>query len=234
MRTALTAALLLSLAVAAPSAKADVFLADFQGYDFTWPLPSCLDCPGQYYEAQGFIGSVNPTYLNFNYGANQYTFVLGDNLFFADADTFGTTVVSYYTNGSIDFIEDSIGGGSAATYNYNGDCDPFEDRLTFQDGTVALHGVFSSFFIVNDTSTGNGNLEGVTNWTSGSQIGNIPVSQRNGWTFGAIGLRLGSTPCGYHWQIDGECYLPSPVPTKNTTWGAIKSLEIESSIGIRR
>jgi hypothetical protein len=224
MRSALTAALLVSLAVAAPpAAKADDFLADFQGFDFTWPLPSCLDCPGQYYEAQGFVGSVNPTFLNFNYGSNEYTFALGNDLFFADADTFGTVVVSYYVNGDIDFYEDPIGGGTPGTYNLNGNCDPFWDRLTFSDGTNVLHGEFTSFFIVNDTSTGNGNLEGVTNWTGGTQLGNIPPSQRSGWTFGAIGIRLGSTPCGYHWQIDGECYLQSPVPTVPTTWGAIKS-----------
>lgn len=223
MRTALTAALLFSLAVAVPPAKADVFLADFQGYDFTWPLPSCLDCPGQYYEAQGFVGSVNPAYLTFNYGVNEYTFVLGNDLFFADADTFGTVVVSYYTAGDIDFYEDPIAGGTAGTYDLDALCDPFWDRLTFQDGTNVLHGEFTSFFIVNDTSTGNGNLEGVTDWTGGTQLGNIPVSQRTGWTFGAIGIRLGTSPCGYHWQIDGECYLPSPVPVTPTTWGDIKS-----------
>jgi len=129
-------------------------------------------------------------------------------------------------NGSIVFYEDPLSGGTPATYDYNGDCDVFQDRLTFQDGTIVLSGDFTSFFIVNDTSTGNGNLEGVTDWTGGSQLSNIPTNQRSGWTFGAIGIRLGNSPCGYHWQIDGECYLQAPTPVEKTTWGSIKSREL--------
>lgn len=224
MRTALTAALLMSLAVAVPPANADEFLADFIGFDWTWPIPSCLDCPAQYYEAHGTIPSENPAYLNFDHVNNEYTFVLGNDLFFADADTFGTTVVSYYVNGDIQFLGDSKTTGTAATYNLESACDPFYDRLTFADGEVVLSGIFTQFIIVNDTSTGDGNFEGLTTWNGGTQLGNIPVSQRNGWTFGAFGFTTpGNTPCGYHWQLDGECYLPSVVPTLKTTWGSIKA-----------
>jgi hypothetical protein len=223
MRTALTA-LLLSLAVAVPPASADDFLADFIGFDWTWPIPSCLDCPAQYYEAHGTVPSVNPTYLNFDYVNNEYTYVLGNDLFFADADTFGTTVVSYYVNGDIQFLCDSKTTGTAATYDLDSACDPFYDRLTFADGEVVLSGDFTAFTIVNDTSTGDGNFEGLTTWNGGTQLGNIPVGQRNGWTFGAFGFSTPSeTPCAYHWQLDGECYLPSPVPTLKTTWGSIKA-----------
>ncbi len=224
MRTAVLATLLIGLATAAPPAKADVFLADFQGFDWTWPMPGCLDCTGQYYEAHGYIGSVNPTYLNFNYSANEYTFAIGQDLFFVSADTFGTTVVAHYTNGRIYFLCDSKTTGTTAQYNLGAFCDPFYDRLSFADGDTVLCGNFTSFDIVYDTTTGDGNLAGMTNWVSGSQIGNVPVGQRNGWTFGAIGISIGaSTPCGYHWQVDGNCVLPEPVPVENATWGSIKS-----------
>jgi hypothetical protein len=222
MRTAVTAALLLGLVTAAP-ARADEFLADFQGWDFTWPLPSCLDCPGQYYEAQGFVGSVNPAFLNYNYVANEYTFMIGGDLFFASADTFGTTVVAHYTNGQIYLICDDRTTGTAGIFDRGGFCDPFFDRLAFVDGDTTLCGQFTSFDIVYDTVTGDGSIIGYTNWTSGSQIGNIPLSQRNGWTIGAIGIRVGPpTPCGYHWQIDGNCTLEEPVPVEDTTWGSVK------------
>jgi hypothetical protein len=224
MRTALAAALLLGLAVAVPPAHADDFLCDFTGYDWTWPLPNVLDQPGQYYELNSTVGAVNPTFLNFNFGANEYTLVLGNNLWFNSSQTFGTIVVAHYINGSIDIFCDPRNTGTAATYNYNGDCDPFEDRLTFVDGDpVVLHGDFTSFDIVFDTTTGDGNLAGLTNWTGGSQLGNIPPSQRTGWTFGATGIRVGTTPCGYHWQVDGNCVLQEPVPSQNTTWGDLKS-----------
>jgi hypothetical protein len=225
MRTALTAALLLSLAVAAPPAEADEFLADFTGFDWTWPIPNQLDAVGQYYELNSIVGTVNPVYLTFDFTNNEYTLLLGDDLFYAGADHFGTTTVAHYTNGKIWIVEDSRAGGTAATYDLNGDCDPFFDRLTFIDGTVVLSGVFTAFDIIFDTVTGDGNLVGVTNWNGGTQLGNIPLGQRNGWTFGATGIRPGTMPCGYHWQVDGNCVLESPVPVQKTTWGAIKSLD---------
>jgi len=224
MRKSIAAAMLLSLAIFAPAAKADVFLADFTGYDWTWPTNNCLDCVNHYYEAQGTIGAVNPAYLTINNVANQYTFTLGEDLFFASADTFGTIVVASYVNGEINFYEDSRTTGTLGTFNLLGECDPFFDRLTFADGTLILHGDFSSFDIVFDTNTGDGNLAGLTDWTGGSQLGNIPVGQRQGWTFGAIGIRAGNTPCGYHWQIDGECYLQDPLAVTPSTWGQIKTL----------
>lgn len=224
MRKAIVAAMLLSLAILPPAAKADEFLADFTGFDWTWPTNGCLDCPNQYYEAQGTIGAVNPAFLTINTVANEYTFILGDNLYFSDADTFGAIVVAHYVNGSIQFVEDSKTTGTAATFNYLSDCDPFYDRLTFADGDTILTGDFSSFDIVFDSGSGDGNLTGLTNWNGGSQLGNIPVGQRTGWTFGAIGIRAGITPCGYHWQVDGECYLQDPLNVQPSTWGQIKNL----------
>lgn len=224
MKTAITAALLLGLAVAAPPARAEVFLADFQGFDWTWPIPNVLDVSGQYYEAHGFLGTVNATYITTNTAANEYTFSIGGDLFFTSADTFGTTVVAHYVNGEIGFYEDSKTTGTAATYDLEAACDPFFDRLVFADGTLILGGDFTSFDIVYEIPTGDGNLAGYTNWNTGSQLGNIPVSQRNGWTLGAIGIRVGpSTPCGYHWQIDGNCVLEEPVPVEEATWGQVKS-----------
>lgn len=222
MKKAVTAALLMGLLAAVPAARADVFLADFHGYDWTWPTNNCLNCVGGYYEAQGLIGSTNPTLLPLLPG-NQYTFSLGNNLFFASADTFGTTIVAHYVNGSIDFYCDP-GPGTPATWNLNNSCDPFLDRLTFIDGTNILSGTFSSFDIVWDTTTGDGNFAALTNWVGGTMLPLIPVNQRSGWTFSSIGFRPGVTPCGYHWQIDGEAYLQEAVPVRGSTWGEIKTL----------
>jgi len=223
MRTALTAALLLSLAVAVPPAGADIFLADFTGYDWTWPIANQLDAVGQYYELNSTVGTVNPAYITADFTNNEYTLIIGNDLFYNGADHFGTTTIAHYINGDIEIYEDSRSTGSAATYNLDSLCDPFYDRLTFIDGTLILSGTFSSFDIIFDTVSGDGNLAGFTNWSGGTQIGNIPANQRNGWTLGAIGIRTGTTPCGYHWQVDGNCVLEEPVPTKRTTWGAIKS-----------
>jgi hypothetical protein len=225
MRTALTAALLISM-IAAPAARAldPTFLADFQGYDWTWPTADCLDCEDNYYEANGRIGSFNGALLTCG---DEMTVTIGEDLFFSSADTFGTTVVAHYVNGQIKIVCD---GSSASTYNRNGDCDPFSDRLTFSDGDVILSGQFTGFDLIYDTVSGNGNLQGLTDWTGGSQLGNVPPSQRSGWTFGAIGISTPQVPCGYKWQLDGECYLEKPVPVLKSTWGEIKAKANSNSI----
>jgi hypothetical protein len=213
----------MGLLAVVPAARADIFLADFQGYDWTWPTNNCLNCANNYYEAQGVIGSTNPALIPMAPGF-QYTFALGNNLFFSSADTFGTTIVAHYINGSIDFYSDPIAGGTAAAYNVGGQCDAFLDRLTFIDGTNILSGTFSSFDIIWDTTTGDGNFAALTNWVGGTMLPLIPLNQRTGWTFSSIGFRPGVTPCGYHWQLDGEAYLQEAVPVRGSTWGEIKTL----------
>jgi hypothetical protein len=234
MKTALVAVLLLGLMVAVPPAGADDFLADFQGFDWLWPDGECLNCPGQHYEAQGFVGSVNPTYLICDFVHNEYTFYLGNSLVFSSAEVYGTTVIAHYSGGTINFMEDSKTTGTPGVYNSGGYCDPLVDHPLFVDGNVILSGYFTSFDIIYDTALQNGSLVGVTNWNGGSQLGNLPVGQRTGWTFGAIGLPQ-TVPCGYHWQIDGNCVLQEPVPVRSSTWGEIKSSVFPTGrIGIRR
>src|SRR5512140_557133 len=211
MRTALTAALLLSLAVAIPPAGADQFLVDFTGNDWTWPVANDLARPGNYYEYNARVGAANAAYLTLNTATTEYTVVLGYN------------VIAHYVNGRITINGDDKSTGTPSTFNLFGDCDPNTDRLSFTDGQIILDGNFTSFDIIFDTTTGDGNLAGETNWGAGSQLGNIPVGQRTGWTFGATGIRSGGTPCGYIWQVDGNCVLQEQVPVEHTTWGAIKA-----------
>lgn len=232
MKTALVAVLLLGLVAAVPPAGADDFLADFQGFDWLWPDEECISCPGQNYESAGFVGSVSPTYLICDFVNNEYTYYLGENLTFVSADVYGTTVIAHFTGGTIRLVADSKSTGTPAQYNVGGYCDPLVDLPAFIDGDVILSGYFTSFDIIYDTALEEGNLIGVTNWNGGSQLGNLPVNQRVGWTFGAMGLPQ-TAPCGYHWQIDGNCVLQEPVPVKSSTWGEIKSSFSSGRIGFR-
>jgi hypothetical protein len=234
MRRVLTLALLATAFTATPSNALQI-LANFRGYDWTWPTNGCLDCPNTYYEAQGFITSVNPAFLNVDFTNKEYTFVLGDDLFLAYADTFATVIVAHYVNGSVYFQEDDKILGTPATWDVNADCDPFQDRLRFADGEQILAGNFYNFDVVSTIATGDGSIQGFVNWLGGTQLGNIPVNLRGGWTFGAIGIRLASTPCGYHWDIDGVSTLQQPVNVQPASWGRIKASGGDGSrISIRR
>ncbi|HEX7880952.1 MAG TPA: hypothetical protein VF720_16185 [Candidatus Eisenbacteria bacterium] len=215
-------ALLISASAATPSSALQT-LANFRGYDWTWPVNNCLDCPNTYYEAQGFLTSVNPAFITADFTNKEYTVVLGDDLFLADADTFATVIVAHYVNGSIYFYADDKVLGTPASYNVNGDCDPFQDRLRFADGEQILAGNFYNFDVVSTIATGDGSVQGFVNWLGGTQLGNIPLSLRGGWTFGAIGIRAGNTPCGYHWDINGVSTLQQPLPVQPASWGQIKA-----------
>ena len=226
MRTGLTAALLLGLAVLAAPAGADTFLADFSGYDWTSPTPNCPTCIGNHYDMNGRVGTANPTYLTYNFTLNEYTCVIS-GLVIVGVDYFPGTTVVHLSGGSIYLIGDSKTTGTHAAYNRDGLCDPVYDRLHFVDGDTTLYGTFSSFDIAYDPATFDGNFVGVTNWIGGSQIGNIPANQRDGWTFAALGRVFpGMVPCGYFWQADGNCVLQEPVPVEQKTWGDIKTMFI--------
>ena len=167
--------------------------------------------------------SVNPTYLTIDAGINQYTFVLG-NTWYMSSDTVGTNVFHTYSAGTLDIYEDPIATGTAYDYGIN----PANatSPSTFQDGTNILGGDFNApITIWIDMNTGNGSISGTLDFVRGTQLGNIPVDQREmALTIAGMMFMPPMGPEGYFWQIDGQVYLPESVPVQPTTWGKIKQL----------
>ena len=89
-----------------------------------------------------------------------------------------------------------------------------------------LGGTFNGdLTIVLDTTTGNGDVQAFIDWNSGSQLGNIPVAQREmALTIAGLKFAPPSGPEGYEWQIDGSCFLPEPTAVENTSWGNLKTM----------
>lgn len=199
---------------AAAAGAATLFL-DFYGYDY-WDPAGC-------YNAVGYVPSVEPTYLSFDFANNEYTFY-ATGACIAQADTFGTFVIISFTGGTFDVYRDPLVGGTTADYGSN----PPSALApgTFTDGECVIGADFTGLTVYFDLSNGTGSLQGTMDIVRGTQLGNIPPYQRTGWTL--AGLRAFPTPSspvpeGYSWQIDGSLYIEDPVATKPTTWGSLKN-----------
>lgn len=210
---------LVAVAMIATAAFANVFLLDFAGYDYWDPFTMPIDTIGNCYNAVGMVPQVNDSYLTFDYSLNEYTFSL-QGVCLSAVDTVGTRVVYGFTGGTFDVYCDLLAGGTAADYGTN----PPNATApsSFEDGECVLGGDLSNFEITVDMGTGNADLYGNVTLVRGTQLGNIPVEQRNGWTL--AGLRAGApgTPDGYFWQIDGQLFIDAPVPVEESSWGSLK------------
>jgi hypothetical protein len=203
------------VAVLAAAAWANVYLLDFNGYDYWWPA-GC-------YNAVGDVTAVNSSYLTFDYVNNEYTFSI-QNLCTAmvDSTTIPGLIIWSFTGGTVDVYEDAIAGGTHRDYGIN----PPNATApsTFEDGTLVLGGDFSMMTLVWNTFSGVGSLEGTMDLNRGSQLSNIPMNQRTGWTLAAtrdIDDPI-PTPEGYFWQIDGYLEISDPIPTEQKSWGELK------------
>ena len=208
-------------AVGARSASAQYLLVDYVGFDYEDPNPDPLDFGenGSGYvglgEVPGLFAPLTP-----NYTINEYTYHI-HGLLQTNRQTFGTFVVVDYTPGRLDIWEDAKAGGTPRDWGTN----PPNGVApgTFTDGNLFLSGSLTNFRFVFNTSTNSGSYEADFEADGGSQIGNIAITDRQGWTFaGATGNSTG-IPDGYIHQIDGQVFLNNtPVGTQTTTWGRLK------------
>ena len=224
--SALLLAVFMIAAVMATPASAQVPLLDFHGFDWFWPAP--IGQPGSCYGAVGYVPVVNPTFLNFDYLTYEYTFQW-EYACFVSADTFGTIAIYQYDGTAVSpafsVYCDSLGTGTTADY---GDPTPPPNGVspsTWVDGECVLGGDWAgNVTIVLDLTTMNGDISGTLDWTTGTQLGNIPVESRTmAIELAGITFAPPMGPAGYHWQVDGQIFIQPPVPTERTSWGAIKN-----------
>ncbi|MBU1700633.1 MAG: hypothetical protein KJ970_11760 [Candidatus Eisenbacteria bacterium] len=216
-------ALCLAALFTAP-AIGSIWLADYHGYDFTWPLPQNYTDEGQFYATIGPMVSANADFMVMDEDNYEYTVHIHSGAL-STTETVGTYVFyNYYGgDGTISFYEDSRIDGTSADY---GTYPPNPTApSTFIDGTHLLGGYFTSLTIVIETVSGNGSFTGTINFNEGVCIENMSSTIRAGWTLAALGLgQPPYTPSGYTNQVDGEVYLDQlPTATHSATWGQIKS-----------
>lgn len=206
------------------AAGADVWLADYHGYDYTWPLPENYTAPGQFYAAVGPVISMNEDYFILDEETFEYTIHIHSGTL-TSVDTLGTYVFYHYEeeDGTISFYEDDRATGTPADY---GTYPPnTTSPSTFTDGTQMIGGYFTNLVITIELVDGDGSFSGTLNFNEGAYLENIPANMRDGWTFSGLGLgHPPFVPEGYMNQIDGEVYLEEGTPAQSATWGQIKQL----------
>jgi len=208
------------LVLAASFAFADDFLADFYGYDYWSPWTAPSGAPGDCYNSVGYTPAVNPVFLTFDYAVNEYTYSL-QSVCLSTVDTVGTHVILEFTGGTLDLYCDPLTGGTTADFGTNPP--NAVSPSTFEDGDCVLGADLATMQIVIDTTTGNADLFGSLDFVRGSQLGNLPANQRNGWTLAGLRAAAPGIPAGYSWQVDGQLFLQAPVPVQDESWGSIKS-----------
>lgn len=212
---------LLLAAASPPAALAQQLLLDYVGFDYEDPDPD----PSQFGEVgSGYVGlgevpGLFPPLVP-DPATNEYTYVIS-GLTSLSKTTIGSYFIIGYGSGTLAVYEDLLAGGTPAQYGTN----PPNATApgTFSDGTLFLLGTLDNFQFVFNTATNTGSYDAELTVTGGTQLPNIPVDQRTGWTFsGATGNAL-SIPAGYVHQIDGQVFINDPTARRPSSWGQVKA-----------
>jgi len=209
---------LLAIPLVSPAAT---LLFDYVGFDYESPDPS----PGLFGEAGSAyvgLGTVPGLFapLVADTSLNEYTYIMGP-LTPVSRTVIGTYVIVNYGPGTLSIYEDAKSGGTAADYGAN----PPNPTAppTFVDGSLFLTGALTGFQFVYNTANGSGSFEGAYTITGGSQLGNFPANQRDGWTFAGSSGNALNIPAGYLHQIDGQNFLNEVVLVRSSSWGRLKA-----------
>lgn len=225
MKQLATLAFLGVLALGAPkpaAATSPSLLIDYVGFDYEDPNlnPSAFGELGSGYVSLGMCPGVFAPLVS-DTSLYEYTYVI-NGLTSLNVTPIGPDfIVVDYGSGTFTLYEDSRGSGTAATFGVN----PPNATApgTFNDGTAILVGTLSSFQIVYNVSSGSGSFEGNLTFNGGTQLGNLPITQRDGWTFAGLSGNSTEVPTGYAHQVDGQVFLNKPTLTQKSSWGSLKS-----------
>jgi hypothetical protein len=205
-------------------ARAQAYLLiDYVGFDYEDPdpVPGDFGEPGSGYvglgEVPGLFAPLAPDFAN-----NEYTYYI-HGLTQTNRQTFGSFIVVDYTVGRLDVFEDSKTLGTAHDWGTN----PPNAVApgTFTDGSLFISGSLTNFRFVFNTTNGTGSYEADFEADAGAQLGNIPVTDRKGWTFAGATKNSTDIPTGYYHQIDGQVFLNNtPTRAQSKSWGGVKGL----------
>lgn len=204
-----------------PAAGAAQLLFDYVGYDYESPNPDASQF-GELGSGYVSLGEVPVLFapLVFNTVANEYTYVIS-GLTAVNRNVVGPFIIVDYAGGALDVYEDSRNLGTA--YDFGVNPPNATAPPTFVDGTHFLGGALTNFRFVFNTVDNSGSFEANYQVTGGSQLANVPVSLRSGWTFAGVTSNEINMPEGYEHQVDGQVLVEEVVPAKDTSWGALKA-----------
>lgn len=160
--------------------------------------------PGDVLTALGVVTSTSPA-INCDVGGGELTWVLNglvsEGCISPDG---GQTLIISYTGGTISLYCDTENDHDWGIAPPNATA-----PATFEDGTQLLIGSFTQFVMIYDTVAQYGAFQGLVNFTSGTELVNLPSP--NGMIFaGTIGPKLDpNIPGGYSLEAVGQIIAPA-------------------------
>jgi hypothetical protein len=211
----------LACTAAIPAAHSQQLLFDYVGFDYEFPVvvPGTFGGIGNGYVGLGEVPVLLPP-LTSDQTNYEYTYVLEGLTATTRFVSPPFVVIDYTGPGTLTVYEDSRSTGTPFDYGVNppnGTAPPF-----FKDGTAILVGDITNFRYVLNTVTGSGSYDADFKVVGGTQLANVPVGQRSGWTFAGVTENTTSIPEGYAHQVDGQTHIPLPTPARSASWGEIK------------
>ena len=212
--------LVLAVSVSIGVAHADVAIIDYQGY--AWETggfpPSNM---GDVFNVVGVVDALDPIF-GINLLVEEVTLHVTNLASGGQVDIGGGILSISYTGGTIDLYRDPSMDHDYGVSPPNGTA-----PSSFTNGSLFLGGVFSSFFLFFDPSTGSGAYEGSVVFNSGSGLTTLNQLDANGYTFGGVldtNASGGNVPQGYDLQVDGTIEVEVRIGVEDKSWSTIKEM----------
>jgi hypothetical protein len=184
--------------------------------------------PGAELRGVGIVSSFDGPLgdLDANDPTTEYTFIFRGLIAQPTVTTGPPAFTFYTTNYTGGIIE--LWAGSPRNSSFA----PFPENAivpsTFQDGTLLLSGVFTSFYTQtnNFTAFQTGNMEGNVSWTGGTRLSSMNGGSGQpcpGLFTGGLTWRTEVLIPGYVFRHDGKIDINCPTPAAPSTWGKLKA-----------
>lgn len=214
--------------VAATASAQGLTILDYDGFLYESDNTPGVDGfppsdPGDVLAGVGLINSIDPP-LSWSTADYQYSWVLGGLVSTGAFDLGGGQYIITYTGGTLDIYAQAYSGGGYSSPEYGVDPPNATAPSTFLDGNLYLHGEFTSFTMLFDTTLHTGSYEGTLNFVLGSNLGELENPE--GYTFAGVVDRTGAItiPTGYDLESVGHVNFDPTVPTEDSSWGGVKNL----------
>jgi hypothetical protein len=202
-------------------------ILDFTGFMYESDnTPGVVGYPpsnvGDVLEGVGFIESMSEP-LVWSPDDYQYTIVISDLVSMGETDFGGGMFYIDYTGGTVDIVAQRYDDMAYTAPDYGIEPPNATAPLTFADGAIYLHGVFSSFYMIYYPALHVGNFEGYINWTIHPDIGELFDPLGNIFS-GTVDPLAAQVPDGYDLEMDGHVTFNPTIPVEPGSWGQVKNL----------
>ncbi|MHB8078026.1 MAG: hypothetical protein ACYDIE_02050 [Candidatus Krumholzibacteriia bacterium] len=179
--------------------------------------------PGDVLAGVGLIAGIDPP-LSWSTTDYLYSWAIEGLVSTGAYDMGGGESLIVYNGGTLEIVAQAYAGPGYTVPDYGVEPPNSTAPATFIDGNPYLHGVFTSFYMVYNTTTHTGHYEGTLNFTLGSNLGELvnPYGYTLAGTVDPVGAI--TIPTGYDLEAVGHVDFDSTIPVSNSTWGDVKNL----------